>query len=243
MPILELKRQDGRKQNQLRPITFLPKYVDYPEGSVLVQWGQTSVLCNLTIQPGVPSWLSGQDKGWMTAEYALLPRATHTRTPREVHGLRGRTQEIRRLIGRSLRMAVDLNKIGERTLLLDCDVLQADGGTRVASITGGYVALALALKPLIQSGEIPPGALTPPIAAVSVGVVQGTPFLDLDYSEDSQADVDMNIVMTAEGKFIEIQGTAEQAPFSQGVLTKLLNLAKNGIQEIINQQSEIIQSV
>jgi len=169
-------RPDGRQYNQLRPINFIPNFIDYPEGSVLVQWGQTQVLCNLSIQPGVPSWLSGQEKGWMTAEYALLPRATQTRTPREIHGLRGRTQEIRRLIGRSLRMAVDLTKIGERTLLLDCDVLQADGGTRVASITGGYVALALALKPLIQSGEIPPQALKTPIAAVSVGVVQGDPY-------------------------------------------------------------------
>ncbi len=173
-------RPDGRRHDQLRPITFIPNYIDYPEGSVLVQWGHTQVLCNLTIQLGVASWLAGQGQGWMTAEYALLPRSTQTRTPRETHGLKGRTQEIRRLIGRSLRMAVDLTKIGERTLLLDCDVLQADGGTRVASITGGYVALALALKPLIQSGEILPQALKPPIAAVSVGVLQGCPLLDLN---------------------------------------------------------------
>ena len=177
----------------------------------------------------------------MTAEYALLPRATQTRTPREIHGLRGRTQEIRRLIGRSLRMAVDLTKIGERTLLLDCDVLQADGDTRVASVTGGYVALAPALNPLIQSGEIPPQALKTPIAAVSVGVVQGIPILDLNYTEDSQADVDMNIVMTVDGEFIEIQGTAEHAPFSHDILTQLLSLSEKGIQEIIEKQSEILQ--
>lgn len=233
-------RPDGRRHDQLRPITFIPNYIDYPEGSVLVQWGHTQVLCNLTIQLGVPSWLAGQGQGWMTAEYALLPRSTQTRTPRETHGLKGRTQEIRRLIGRSLRMAVDLTKIGERTLLLDCDVLQADGGTRVASVTGGYVALALALKPLIQSGEIPPQALKPPIAAVSVGVLQGCPLLDLNYTEDSQADVDMNIVMTANQEYIEVQGTAENEPLSQDVLNQLLSLSQKGIQEIIKKQSEFI---
>lgn len=234
-------RPDGRQYDQLRLITFIPNFIDYPEGSVLVQWGQTQVLCNLTIQNGVPSWLAGRGQGWMTAEYALLPRSTQTRTPREIHGLKGRTQEIRRLIGRSLRMAVDLTKIGERTLLLDCDVLQADGGTRVASVTGGYVALALALNPLIQSGEIPPQALKPPIAAVSVGVVQGCPLLDLNYIEDSQADVDMNIVMTADGELIEVQGTAEKEPFSQKVLSQLLILSQKGIQEIIDRQTEILQ--
>jgi len=234
-------RPDGRQYDQLRPITFIPNFIDYPEGSVLVQWGQTLVLCNLTIQQGVPSWLAGQGRGWMTAEYALLPRSTQTRTPREIHGLKGRTQEIRRLIGRSLRMAVDLTKIGERTLLLDCDVLQADGGTRVASVTGGYLTLALALNPLIQSGEIPPQALKPPIAAVSVGVVQGSPILDLNYAEDSQADVDMNIVMTANEEFIEVQGTAENEPFSQEILNQLLSLSQKGIHEIVKHQSDILQ--
>jgi ribonuclease PH len=237
-----LLRHDGRQHDQLRPITFIPNFIDYPEGSVLIKCGNTRVLCNLTIQPGVPSWLSGQGQGWMTAEYALLPRSTQTRTPRETHGLKGRTQEIRRLIGRSLRMAVDLTRIGERTLLLDCDVLQADGGTRVASVTGGYLALALGLTPLIQSGEIPPEALKPPIAGVSVGVVHGQPLLDLDYEEDSQADVDMNIVMTARGEFIEVQGTGESRPFSKYTLNQLLNLAEKGVQEILNQQSEILKS-
>ena len=236
-----LFRHDGRQHDQLRPITFIPHFIDYPEGSVLVKWGNTHVLCNLTIQPGVPSWLSGQGQGWMTAEYALLPRSTQTRTPRETHGLKGRTQEIRRLIGRSLRMAVDLTRIGERTLLLDCDVLQADGGTRVASVTGGYLALALGLTPLIKSGEIPPEALKPPIAGVSVGVVHGQPLLDLDYEEDSQADVDMNIVMTAHGEFIEVQGTGESEPFSKEMLNQLLKLAEKGIHEILKQQSEILK--
>lgn len=176
----------------------------------------------------------------MTAEYALLPRSTQTRTPRETRGLKGRTQEIQRLIGRSLRMAVDLEKIGERTLLLDCDVIQADGGTRVASVTGGYVALALGLKPLIQSGEISPDALQPPIAAVSVGIVQGHPILDLNYAEDSQAEVDLNLVMTSEGQIIEIQGTAEGKPFSKTELDKMLALAENGIHHIITLQKRLL---
>ncbi|MCB2213755.1 ribonuclease PH [bacterium] len=233
-------RSDGRQLDQLRPISLTPDFTQYAEGSVLVNWGDTRVLCNLSIQDGVPGWMSGRGKGWMTAEYALLPRSTQTRTPRETHGLKGRTQEIRRLIGRSLRMAVDLDQIGERTLLLDCDVLQADGGTRVASVTGGYLALALALQPLIGSGEIPSSALKPAVGAVSVGVVQGVPLLDLNYAEDSQADVDLNVVMTAGGRFIEIQGTAESEPFSEDVLGQLLMLAKGGIQEIIKRQQDFL---
>jgi len=233
-------RPDGRKLDQLRKISFLPDFISYPEGSVLVNWGETRVLCNLTIQEKVPTWMSGRGRGWMTAEYALLPRSTQTRTPRETMGLKGRTQEIRRLIGRSLRMAVDLEQIGERTLLLDCDVIQADGGTRVASVTGGYVALALGLKPLIQSGEISPDALRPPIAAVSVGIVQGHPILDLNYAEDSQAEVDLNLVMTSEGQIIEIQGTAEGKPFSKTELDKMLTLAERGIYEIITLQKRLL---
>ena len=234
------KRPDGRQYDQLRPVTFTPGFVQYPEGSVLVTWGETRVLCNLTLQEGVPAWMAGRGVGWMTSEYALLPQSTHTRTPRETKGLKGRTQEIRRLIGRSLRMAVDLEKIGERTLLLDCDVIQADGGTRVASVTGGYLAMALALQPLIQSGALPAEALHPPVAAVSVGIVQGQPLLDLNYAEDSQADVDFNVVMTARGQFIEVQGTAEHAPFSESALAELLSLAKSGIREIIALQKEVL---
>ena len=233
-------RPDGRKLDQLRKISFLPDFISYPEGSVLVTWGETRVLCNLSIQEDVPAWMSGRGRGWMTAEYALLPRSTQTRTPRETRGLKGRTQEIQRLIGRSLRMAVDLEKIGERTLLLDCDVIQADGGTRVASVTGGYVALALGLKPLIQSGEISPDALQPPVAAVSVGIVQGHPILDLNYAEDSQAEVDLNLVMTSEGQIIEIQGTAEGKPFSKTELDKMLALAENGIHQIITLQKRLL---
>jgi ribonuclease PH len=233
-------RPDGRSKDELRPLSFTTDFVSYPEGSVLVTWGETRVLCNLTVQNGVPNWMAGRGVGWMTAEYALLPRSTQTRTPRETKGLKGRTQEIRRLIGRALRMAVDLDKIGERTLLLDCDVIQADGGTRVASVTGGYLALALALRPLIESGALPAEALKPPVAAVSVGIVQGYPMLDLNYAEDSRADVDFNVVMTAEGKFIEVQGTAEHAPFSEDALAELLSLAKKGISEIIALQKEII---
>jgi len=178
----------------------------------------------------------------MTAEYSLLPRSTQTRTPRETQGLKGRTQEIRRLIGRSLRMAVDLEKIGERTLLLDCDVIQADGGTRVAAITGGYLALALALDPLISSGRVPEGTLLPPIAAISVGIFRGQPILDLNYAEDSQAEVDLNVVMTQDGRFVEIQGTAEQEPFSPQQFEALLSLAENGIQEVISQQIKFLNT-
>lgn len=234
-------RPDGRKFDELRNISFTPNFVSYPEGSVLVSWGETRVLCNLTIQEGVPSWLAGKGQGWMTAEYALLPRSTLTRTPRETKGLKGRTQEIRRLIGRSLRKAVDLQKIGERTLLLDCDVIQADGGTRVASVTGGYLALALGLQPLIQSGEIPSDALSNHIAAVSVGMIQGQPILDLNYEEDSQADVDLNLVMTSASRIVEIQGTAEGQPFSRKDLDQMLSLAEGGIDQIIALQKRLLE--
>lgn len=233
-------RPDGRSHSQLRPLSFVLDFVPYPEGSVLVTWGETRVLCNLTIQEGVPAWMAGRGEGWMTAEYALLPRSTHTRTPRETKGLKGRTQEIKRLIGRALRMAVDLNKIGERTLLLDCDVIQADGGTRVASITGGYLALALAMRPLIESGVINSDALKSPVAAVSVGIVQGQPLLDLNYAEDSQADVDFNVVMNAEDQYIEVQGTGEHAPFSESALTQILSLARSGINQIIDLQKKTL---
>ncbi len=208
----------------------------------MVNWGETRVLCNLTIQDRVPAWLSGQGSGWLTAEYALLPRSTLTRTPRETQGLKGRTQEIRRLVGRSLRMAVDLTLIGERTLLIDCDVIQADGGTRVASITGGYIALALGLNKLIASGVIPAKALHPPIAAVSVGILQGQPILDLNYPEDSQADVDLNIVKTMDGEYIELQGTAEGQPFTQAALLEMLTLADKGLKEVILLQKAILDA-
>lgn len=236
-------RPDGRQPDELRPISFEPGYVSYPEGSVMVNWGNTRVLCNLTIQDGVPTWLAGRGKGWMTAEYAMLPRSTHTRTPRETQGLKGRTQEIRRLIGRALRMSIDLEKIGDRTLLLDCDVIQADGGTRVASITGGFLALWLALHPLIKAGTLAPDVLKNPIAAVSVGIAKNQPVLDLNYAEDSQAEVDLNVVMTADGRFIEVQGTAENEPFSRDALDQMLALAEKGIKEILSRQSNFMQSI
>jgi ribonuclease PH len=242
MTTKHFSRPDGRQYDALRPISFSPDFIAYPEGSILINWGNTRVLCNLTIQPGVPSWLVGQGRGWMTAEYALLPRSTHTRTPRETRGLKGRTQEIRRLIGRALRMALDLDQIGERTLLLDCDVLQADGGTRVAAVTGGYLALALALNPLIKSGEVPCEALQPPISAVSVGIFEGQPILDLNYAEDSQADVDLNVVMTEDGRFIEIQGTAENQPFNKKELQQLLELAEKGVHQIRAKQQTFLEA-
>jgi ribonuclease PH len=231
-------RPDGRLPDQLRPVTFALDYVIYPEGSVLISLGNTRVLCNVTLEEGVPRWMSLQNKpgGWITAEYSMLPRATHQRKPREIQGLGGRTQEIRRLIGRSLRAAIDLEKIGSRTITVDCDVLQADGGTRTASITGGYVALALALGRLIGSGEIPPQAILGAVAAVSAGISGGVPVLDLAYAEDASADADFNVVMNAAGDFIEVQGTAEGATFSRAALDHLLDLAAGGIQTLLEAQ-------
>lgn len=233
-------RIDGRKKNELRPILMTLDYVDYPEGSVLIEMGKTRVLCNVSLQDRVPAWLAGKGRGWLTAEYAMLPRATHTRTPRETKGLKGRTQEIRRLIGRSLRMAIDLEALGERMIVVDCDVLQADGGTRTASITGAYVALVLALRGLIDSGELSENVLKSPVAAVSVGIVDGEPYLDLCYEEDSQAEVDFNVVMDGDGRFIEVQGTAEGAPFDRKTLDKLLDMARDGIQTLMNVQRAVL---
>ena len=229
-------RIDSRAADALRDVKFTPDYVEYPEGSVLIEMGRTRVLCNATIEEGVPQWMSGRGKGWLTAEYAMLPRATHTRSPRETKGLKGRTQEIRRLIGRSLRAAVDLEKLGERTILVDCDVLQADGGTRTASVNGGYVAVGLALQRLSAQGQVPADTLLAPIAAISLGNVEGRPLLDLCYEEDYQAEVDLNVVMTADGRFIEVQGTAEGEPFDRDMLDAMLALAEKGIGEIIEMQ-------
>lgn len=234
-------RPDGRRPDELRPIRFILDYVDYPEGSVLVEWGRTRVLCNISLQEGGPRWLAGSGQGWLTAEYALLPRSTHTRTPRENSITGGRTQEIRRFIGRSLRAGVDLSRLGERTLILDCDVLQADGGTRTAAVTGGYVALALAARRLAEREIAPPDFIRTPIAAVSVGMVQGQILLDLCYEEDSQAEVDLNVVMTGDGRFVEVQGTAEKRPFSPGVLVEMLDLARKGIADLIAAQEEALR--
>ena len=234
-----MSRPDGRNPDQLRPVTFTLGYTDYAEGSVLVTMGGTRVLCNASVEDKVPQWLTGKGQGWLTAEYSLLPRSTHTRTPRET-APSGRTQEIRRLIGRSLRVCVDLTKLGERTLTLDCDVLQADGGTRMAAVTGGYVATVLALRRLITIGFVPPEILITSVAAVSVGIVEGEPRLDLCYAEDSQAEVDCNVVMTAEGRFVEVQGTAERDPFDRVLLDKLLKLAERGIHELMAAQQTVL---
>lgn len=238
-------RVDGRKMDELRQATITPGYILYPEGSVLISMGLTRVVCTASVEAGVPRWMKDQGKqgGWITAEYAMLPRATQTRTPRETSGLGGRTQEIRRMIGRSLRSAVYLEKLGERTITLDCDVLQADGGTRTAAVTGGYVALAIALGKLVQSREIPPDTIYSPVAAVSVGVINGRPHLDLCYEEDSTADVDINVVMNAYGEYIEVQGTAERAPFSRSVLDELLNLANKGIGELLAIQRRTLAAL
>ena len=233
-------RIDGRASDELRPVVMTPDYVEYAEGSVLIEMGGTRVLCNVTVEDGAPSWLRGGNRGWVTAEYAMLPRSTHVRTQRESRGVRGRTQEIQRLIGRILRAAVDLEKLGERTLIVDCDVIQADGGTRTAAITGGYTALALALRRLIAAGQVSSRVLRTAVAAVSVGVVQDEPLLDLCYAEDSQAEVDFNVVMTGQGQYVEVQGTAEGQPFARSQMAALLDLAEKGIGELLVAQRKAL---
>ena len=236
----DLTRPDGRRPDELRPVRFALNYIDYPEGSVLVEMGRTRVLCNVSVEENVPPWMAGNGVGWLTAEYALLPRSTHVRTARETRGLRGRTQEIRRLVGRSLRAAVDLELLGERTLVVDCDVLQADGGTRTAAVTGGCVAVALALRRLVRKGTLPPDVQKSPVAAVSVGVVRGEVRLDLCYAEDRDAEVDLNVVMTHDGHLVEVQGTAEGVPFSREILDRMLDLAAQGIARLVEYQREAL---
>lgn len=232
-----MPRADGRAADQLRPIEIVMDYQRYAEGSVLIKCGQTHVLCSASIEPGVPPWLRGQERGWLTAEYALLPRATHTRTRRERSGPGGRTQEIQRLIGRSLRAAIDLEALGERTITIDCDVLQADGGTRTAAITGGYLALAHAVDQLIARGDLRKSPLVTQIAAVSVGIVRGEALLDLDYEEDSGAEVDCNLVQTGDGRFVEMQATAEGEPFDRAQFDLLLRLGEAGIRQLMELQN------
>jgi len=234
-----MPRSDGRNNDQLRPVVFKPDYVEYPEGSVLVSLGKTRVLCNVSIEEKVPAWLDDPElsRGWITAEYALLPRSTTTRVKRETMGLSGRTQEIKRLIGRSLRAGFDLNLLGKRTLIVDCDVIQADGGTRTAAITGGYVALRLALAKLIHKKLLSPEVILSPVAAISVGMLSGEVFLDLNYQEDASAEADLNIVMNQTGDFIEVQGTGEGATFSRSDLDIMLNFAEMGIQQLFSLQA------
>jgi ribonuclease PH len=231
-----------RPLDELRPLNFELDYVLYPEGSVLVSMGNTKVLCNASVDEFLPRWLrNGKERqGWITAEYAMLPRSTHQRTPRETLTPKGRTQEIKRLVGRSLRSAVDLTKIGERQIILDCDVIQADGGTRTAAINGGYVALALALRRLEKQRKVGAGALKQGVAAVSVGLLGGKAVLDLDYEMDQTVDVDLNVVMTADGRYVEVQGTAEREPFSRGALSAMLALAELGIRQILKAQSAVL---
>ena len=233
-------RVDGRENHELRPLTITPDYLDHAEGSVLIEMGKTRVICAATVEEIIPKWLRGHSQGWITAEYALLPRATHQRTRRETGGLRGRTQEIRRIIGRSLRAAFDLRYLDERTITLDCDVIQADGGTRTAAITGGYVAIALALNKLVHSGIIKRQVFLPPVAAVSMGIVQGDILLDLCYQEDSQAQVDFNVAMNSQRRYVEIQGTAEAQPFAREEMDSLLDLAQKGITELLRAQREVL---
>ncbi len=231
-------RADGRDDYSLRKLTVQADYLKYPEGSVYIACGETRVICAATLDAKVPPFLKGSGSGWITAEYAMLPRSTESRNLREsVKGqLTGRTQEIQRLIGRSLRAVVDLDKLGERTLLVDCDVIQADGGTRTTSITGAFLAVALAVDRLFRRDELLDSPLRDFVAAVSVGVVGGRTLLDLAYSEDSAAEVDLNVVATGDGRFVEIQGTAEQEPFSDSQLFEMLEIARLGLQEILELQ-------
>jgi ribonuclease PH len=235
-------RPSGRSPNQLRSITFARHFTRHAEGSVLVSFGDTRVLCTATIENGVPHFLRNTGQGWITAEYGMLPRATHTRSPREAaRGKQtGRTQEIQRLIGRSLRAVVDMKALGERTITLDCDVLQADGGTRTAAITGSYVALADAVTALIKRRDLTASPLHGQVAAVSVGIVGGAAVLDLDYAEDSEAETDMNVVMNGGGAFVEVQGTAEGHAFRRNELDELLNLAAGGIGQLVELQRQAL---
>jgi ribonuclease PH len=237
-------RPDGRAADALRPVRFTPNFVATAEGSVLIETGNTRVLCNATIETGVPGWMRNSGRGWVTAEYGMLPRATLTRTPRESERgkVGGRTHEIQRLIGRSLRAVVDMKALGERTIILDCDVLQADGGTRTAAITGASLALALALSKLVAAGTLKASPLRQMLAATSVGIVDGNILLDLAYEEDSRADVDMNVVMLADGGLVETQATAERVSYSRAQLTAMLDYAEKGIRQLLAAQQAALAS-
>jgi ribonuclease PH len=235
-----LPRLDRRANDEMRPVRITHGFQPYAEGSALIELGNTKVICSASLEDRVPAFLKGEGRGWITAEYAMLPRSTLTRTPREENRTGGRTREIQRLIGRSLRAIADLDALGERTLIVDCDVLQADGGTRTASITGAYVALVQAINTLTGRGIIPATPIKSAVAAISVGIVGGEEMLDLCYDEDSWAEVDFNVVMTSQGDFVEVQGTAESSPFSKQTIDSLLALAQRGIQKLfIAQQAAI----
>jgi len=239
---MSFARTDGRARDELRPARITPGFLPYAEGSVLIEMGNTRVICSASIEDRVPPFLRNSGQGWLTAEYAMLPRATQTRTSREIGrgGPSGRTHEIQRLIGRSLRAVADMKALGERTITIDCDVLQADGGTRTAAITGAYVAFALASRQLLKIGKITRTLTLNQVAAVSVGIVGNTPLLDLKYDEDSRAEVDMNIVCTGDGRFIELQGTAEREPFTQTQMDEMVALGVRGIEVLIAVQQRAI---
>ncbi|HLU03835.1 MAG TPA: ribonuclease PH [Advenella sp.] len=235
---LNFARPSGREHDMIRPLSVTRRYTNYAEGSVLIEAGNTRVLCNASVIESVPPFLRGKGQGWVTAEYGMLPRSTHTRSDREAaRGKQnGRTQEIQRLIGRSLRAVIDMQKLGERTIQLDCDVIQADGGTRCASITGAWIAMADAVSLLLSDGRLPANPLRDRVAAISVGMYKGHAVLDLDYEEDSACDADMNVVMTGSGQFVEVQGTAEGQVFSRQDLDSLLALAESGIARLLREQ-------
>jgi ribonuclease PH len=237
-----MTRPDGRAPDELRPVSLVPSYMEYAEGSCLIEMGSTKVICTATIEGSVPRWLVGRGSGWVTAEYSMLPRSTQERVPREVNKGRpsGRTQEIQRLIGRSLRAVTDMQALGERSILIDCDVFQADGGTRTAAITGSFVALAQALGAIVDRGELKTLPLLDSVSAVSVGIIDGTSCLDLNYAEDSTAQVDMNVVMTGGGRLVEVQGTAEHGSFERSELDTLLDLATKGIGELAAHQEKVL---
>jgi len=235
-------RADGRAADQLRPIKITRDYLRHPEGSVLVEFGDTKVICTASIEEKVPPFLKGQGKGWVTAEYGMLPRSTNTRMNRERGGPSGRSQEIQRLVGRSLRAVVEMAKLGERTVWVDCDVIQADGGTRTAAITGSFIAMADAIGTVVKGGALPGTPVRDCVAAISVGIVGGAPALDLNYLEDSSAEVDMNVVMTGAGAFVEVQGTAEQTPFGRDSLAAMLALAEQGIGRLIALQRRAVDA-
>ena len=239
---MSFERTDGRATDEMRPAQITPGFLPYAEGSVLIEMGNTRVVCSASLEDRVPPFLRNTGQGWLTAEYAMLPRATQTRTAREIGrgGPSGRTHEIQRLIGRSLRAVADMRALGERTITIDCDVLQADGGTRTAAITGAYVAFALASHHLLKSGKITRPLTTNQVAAVSVGIVNNTALLDLKYDEDSRAEVDMNVVCTGDGRFIELQGTAEREPFSRAQMDELVALGVLGIEALVCMQKRVI---
>ncbi len=236
-----MSRSFDRSEKDLRPVTFEVGVNRYAEGSCLVSFGYTKVLCTASVEKGVPSFMKGKGEGWVTAEYSMLPRSTHTRMKRERDKVGGRTAEIQRLIGRGLRAAIDFKKLGEQTIHIDCDVLQADGGTRTASLSGAYVALAIAVQKMVAKGDLAASPILESVAAVSVGISGGKHLLDLDYVEDSSCDVDMNVIMTGSGKFVEVQGTAEQNPFDQKDLDAMLGLASHGIQKLTELQKHAIE--